>query len=546
MKLGLAYHDGFDYREARRAYEAGFELWQQVGEHRAATPLPPAPHPLRVRWLEPTTMDPTMSPDSHTSALMSQLFSGLVALSPQMSIVPDVAYAWDVSEDGRRYIFHLRDDVRWSDGVPVTAGDFEYAWKRTLAPDSGSPSAGYLHAIRGAEAFHRGDGSRDAVGVCAEDEVTLAVTLEEPTGYFLQLLVRPDYYPLPRHVVEAQGTDWTELAHFVTNGPFRLERWQPGERLVLRRNPDYHGRFQGNVEQVELFPRTDWSTRLQMYTDDALDVLGITFFPSDKREMARQRHADECVSWPILETCYLVFDVSRPPFDDARVRRAFALSTDRQAIAEVATEGHAATASGGLLPPGMPGHSPAIGLPYDPERARRLLAEAGYPEGRGFPAVDALAFQAVEGRMSYLGAQWRGTLDVEVTWRTPAWAAFLDQLRNERHHILCVMWVADYPDPDNFMRVSRAEVWSHWRDERYDSLVAEAGRVMDQEERMALYRQADELLVAEAPILPLLYERRHLLIKPWVRHYPITASRAIFWKDVILEPHEPGGLSHRF
>ena len=423
MKLGLAYHDAFDYHEARRAYEAGFELWQQVGEHRAATPLPPAPHPLRVRWLEPTTLDPTMSPDSHTSALMSQLFSGLVALSPQMSIVPDVAYAWEVSEDGRRYIFHLRDDVRWSDGAPVTAGDFEYAWKRTLAPDTESPSAGYLHVIQGAKAFRRGDGERDAVGVCAEDEVTLAVTLEEPTGYFLQLLVRPDYYPVPRHVVEAQGTGWTELAHFVTNGPFRLERWQPGERMLLRRNLDYHGRFQGNVEQVELFHRTDWSARLQMYTDDALDVMGITFFPPDKREMARQRHADECVSWPILETCY-------------------------------------------------------------------------------FPAVDALAFQAVEGRMSYLGAQWRGTLGVEVTWRTPAWAAFLDQLRSERHHILCVMWVADYPDPDNFMRVSRAEVWPHWRDERYDSLVSEAGRVMDQEERMALYRQADELLWRRRPFCP--------------------------------------------
>lgn len=536
MKLGQAYHGAFDYRRARQAYEEGFALWQQVSKIRSTDSLPPVPHPLRLRWLEPTMLDPTMSPDNHTSTVMAQLFSGLVASSPEMDILPDVARTWEISEDGYRYVFHLRDNARWSDGTPVTAGDFEYAWKRTLAPDTGSPAAGFLHDIKGARAFRQGQLDRESVGVRATDETTLIVELEEPAGYFLQLLVRPDYFPVPRHVVEAHGAAWTDPGNLVTNGPFRLEAWRRGEVLVLARNPDYHGHFQGNVQRVELFPLTDWSARLQMYEDDALEVLGITFFPSAKRELARQRYAGEYVSRPVLETCFLVFDVNRPPFDDVQVRRAFALAINRETLAEGVLQGYATAATGGLLPQGMPGHSPDIGLPYDPERAQRLLAEAGYPGGRGFPAVDALAPRVVEARVAYLQSQWREILGVETAWQTPEWATFLDQLNNERHSVFCAIWVADYPDPDNFLRVSRTEIWAGWQNERYDRLVEKARRVMKQEERIKHYRQAEEILVAEAPILPLTYEREHLLIKPWISYYPTTASRAVFWKDAVIAP----------
>jgi ABC-type oligopeptide transport system substrate-binding subunit len=533
MKLGLAHHGAFDYRNSRRAYEQGFALWQQVGKTRAVDSLPPAPHPLRLRWLEPATLDPTMAPDNHTSAVMTQLFSGLVTLSPEMDILPDVARTWEMSEDGYRYVFHLRDDARWSDGAPVTAGDFEYAWKRTLAPGTGSPAAGFLHDIKGAQAFRQGRVGPESLGVRAMDETTLVVELEEPAGYFLQLLVRPDYFPVPRHVVQAHGAAWTVPWNLVTNGPFRLETWRRGEALILVRNPDYCGHFRGNVQRVELFPLTNWSDRLGRYESGDLDVLGITYLPSTKRELARQRHAGEYVLRPVLETCFLVFDANRPPFDDARVRRALVLATDRETLAEGVLQGYAAAATGGLLPQGMPGHSPGIGLPFDPGRARRLLAEAGYPGGRGFPAVDALAFRAVQARVAYLQAQWRETLGIEIAWQTPEWAAFLDQLHNARHHVFCAMWVADYPDPDNFLRVSRAETWAGWRNEQYDHLVNQARRVMEQEERMKRYRQADEILIREAPILPLTYEQEHLLIKPWISCYPTTASRAVFWKDVL-------------
>jgi ABC-type oligopeptide transport system substrate-binding subunit len=319
-----------------------------------------------------------------------------------------------------------------------------------------------------------------------------------------------------------------------------LETWQRGKKLVLALNPDHHSKHQlrGNVQRVALFPLVDWPDRLQRYESDSLDVLGITYFPLAEREAARQRHAEEYVSLPNLETCYLVFDATRPPFDDVRVRQAFALATDRTALAEVALRGYVTAATGGLLPQGMPGHSPDIGLPYDPNQARRLLAEAGYPGGRGFPVVDALAFHAVQARTACLYAQWQKALGVEIAWQTPQWATFLAQLRNERPHLFFAIWVADYPDPDNFLRVSRAEVWAGWQNKEFDRLVGKARRAMEQEERITRYRRADEILVAEVPILPLTYEREHLLIKPWVSHYPITASKTVFWKDVVIEPHE--------
>ncbi len=537
MKLGLTHHHAFDFRQAHRAYDQAFSLWQRARDAHLMNPPPAAPHALRARWLEPTTLDPAMSPDSHTDFLLTNLFSGLVALSPELDVVPDVARAWEVSEGGRRFVFRLREGVEWSDGRAVTAGDFEYAWKRALDPDSESPSAGFLHDLKGARAFHGGEGGREDVGVRATDGVTLVVELERPVGYFPQLLTNVATFPVPRHVVEVHGQDWTEERTFVSNGPFRLEAWRWGELVVLSRNPAYHGRFGGNVERVQLFPLTDWRDRLAMYEADDLDVLGIAFFPMAERDGARQRHAGEYVSGPGLKTYYVAFDVSRPPFDDARVRRAFALATDREALAGVALRGYVSPATGGFLPPGMPGHSPEIGLPYDPERARRLLAEAGYVGGEGFPPVSTLAFGAARSRAEYLKSQWREILGVETGWEVLPWAAFLAKLERNPPQILNLMWKADYPDPDNFLRVCRARTWGDWQNQTYDHLVEKARRVMDQEERMRLYRQADRLLIEEAPVLPLTYERRHLLVKPWVSHYPTSAIQSAFWKDAVIEPH---------
>jgi oligopeptide transport system substrate-binding protein len=327
------------------------------------------------------------------------------------------------------------------------------------------------------------------------------------------------------------------LDHIVTNGPFKLTTWERGESLVLERNPTYHGRFTGNLQWVELSFLSGQSARfLQMYGEDRLDICGD--LPPVEMDRARQRYAGEYVSGPLLSTDFIGFDVSRPPFDDRRVRRAFTLATDQEMLAHVALRGYAFPATGGLVPPGMPGHSPGIGLPYDPEAARRLLAEAGYPGGRGFPAIDCLARDDPGHDLlcEHLAAQWLENLGVEITWQEIEWGEFFERMSEETPHLWMVGWIADYPDPNNFLRV---QYWvaPGWQNKAYDRLVEGARRVMDQEERMRMYEQADRILVEEAPVLPLAYGRFHMLVKPWVRRYRTSPLKWWFWKDVIIEPH---------
>jgi ABC-type oligopeptide transport system substrate-binding subunit/class 3 adenylate cyclase len=539
MKLGLTYHTAFDYQQSRQAYEAGFALWQRASEAQPAVKPPPALQTLRVQYgLDPSALDPAIW---RNDSVILHLFSGLVEQTPEMDIVPDVARRWEVSEGGRTYVFHLRDDVRWSDGAPVTAEDFCYAWRRVLDPAIGSPHARLLYDVRGAQAFHSGQVGWEDVGVRSLDAGTLMVELEGPRGYFLQLLVHGCTYAVPRHVVQARGAAWAEVGSIVANGPFRVEAWNQGESMILVRNPHYHGRFSGNVQRVEWYSNADPSAQLEMYESDRLDVLLLWSIPVPEIARARQRHAGELLSVPGLGTTCVAFDVTRPPFDKVRVRRALVMGMDWQTINDVILGGYAFAATGGFVPAGMPGHSPGIALPYDPERARQLLSEAGYSPGgsRCFPQVELLGLPGDERSLhEYLQTNWRENLGVDITWELLEWPEFFQRLRDDRPHMFRMGWGADYPDPDSFLRASPLRERTGWRNDGYDRLVEEARRLTDHGERMKLYWQADRILVEEAAIVPISYLRGLFLVKPWVSRFPVSAMvRDCFWKDVIIEPH---------
>jgi ABC-type oligopeptide transport system substrate-binding subunit/class 3 adenylate cyclase len=539
MKLGLTYDLAFDFQRARQAYEQGFTLWQRTDETQVED-LPPAPHPLRLPASDPPTLDPTIADNVVSSAKIIQLFSGLVELRPDAGVVPDVAQSWEVLEGGKKYIFHLRDDVLWSDGMPVTAGDFEFGWKRVLGAHNTFSIPRLLYDVRGAKSFHQGDVSDPgSVGVKALDEVTLTVELEGPTGYFLHLLANAVTFPVPKHVVELHGESWAEPENIVTCGSFRLESWQPGERMTLVRNPDYHGRFTGNLERVELLlrdigPATGFEM-LEMYEEDQLDVVNIA---SSDMKRVRHQYAGEYRKVPRLITMYTQFDVDRPPFDDVRVRRAFVLATDREALVK-ATRPDCFPATGGFVPPGMPGHSPGIGLSYDPAQARQLLAEAGYPDGRGFPVVECLTMPDRVDIGEHLQAQWRENLGVKIGWEMIEGHAFLARLGEHMPHLFILGWRADYPDPDNFLRARIGDLErQRWQNKGYDSLVKGAQRSLDQMERMKLYEEAERILAEEAPIMPIFHWSTRLLVKPWVTRFPTTGLREWFFKDVIIQPHQ--------
>jgi oligopeptide transport system substrate-binding protein len=540
MKLGLAYNNAFEFTQSRQAYEEGFALWQQASLSPAVESSRPSPHPLRLRIGEPDLLDPGFTNNWANGVFLDQLFSGLLQLTVEMDIIPDVAHSWQTLEGGRRYRFHLRDDVFWSDGIPVTAGDFAFAWKRMLSPGSGSVNASSLFTIKNGRDYHEGRlVSWDEVGVEIVDDLTLELTLENPDSTFLYLLCNMFAFAVPQHRLQEPDTHWMAWDEMVTNGPFRLAEWEPGQRLLLTANPGYHGRRSGNLESVEIIvPGSEGDEgRLALYEGDRLDVV----LPAMAHAVqARNRFAGDHVSTPWLSSSYIGFNTTRAPFDDPRVRRALALATDRERLSDIFWQGGSFPASGGLVPPGMPGHVAGIAPPFDPEAAHRLLAEAGYGEKSTFPPQRFVTGPryTMKKAYEYLAGQWYELLHIEIEVASlPRETYFERLLQGDPPAIFDGAWIADYPDPDNFLRLGSFRNYTGWRHEAYERLLHQARGMMDQEGRMVLYRQAQEILVEEAPIIPLFYARLTLLIKPWVRRFPTSPLKWSHWKDVVIEPH---------
>lgn len=539
MKLGLVFHMAYDYQRSRNAYEEGFAMLEQAEKDQPNIPLQPAPQALRILTSLPSTLDLIMINDLYATVLIKQLFSGLVEEGVGMEVMPDIARSWEISEGGRQYIFHLREDVFWTDGVPVTAGDFEYTWKRILDPASGSPNAGLLYDIKGAGAFHQGEESDSgSIGVQAPDDRTLLIELERPTGYFLSLLAQSSCFPVPKHVLEIYGENWAQPDTIVTNGAFRLESWNQGESMVLVRNPEYHGRFKGNLQRVEPSFETNDVALLDLYETGNLDILDLDALPASAWDRTRRRFAGEYVTAPKAVTEYIGFDVSRPPFDDPRVRQAFAMVADKTTLANAVLGGYNFPAMGGYIPPGVPGYSKDISLPFDPENARQLLAGAGYPNGNGFPGVTACIAENRRSLAEYLQTQWRDNLGVEIPWEYTPWPQFYERLEREPVHIIYIGWMADYLDPDSFLRENYLlQRYVHWQDETYDKLVEKARGVLEQEQRLGLYTQADRILNEAAAIIPVLYPRSNILVRPWVRKFPALFLQGWLWKNIVVGVH---------
>ena len=543
MKLGLTHHNALEFKAAHQAYEEGFALWRWAGTRDSSVALPRAPHALRFRWRCPYTLDPALCREYVSSLVISQMFSGLVTTTPDLDVVPEVAQRWQVLEGGRRYRFHLRPDARWSDGAPLTAHDFEYAWKRVLDPVTGRIDSDLL-AIKGARAFQQGESAgADQVGVRALDDGTLEVELEEPTSHFLYVLTTVNACPVPRHIVEAFGAAWTDADKIVSNGPFHLEAWDREACMRLARNLFYAGRCRGNVEQVVLHFPQDGSTRdlsapLEQYLQGDLDVLTLTDASAKEGNRVRRQFAVEYLSAPWLFTTYLGFVTSRPPFDDVRLRQALALAVDREQLANVILCGMYAPGTGGYVPAGMAGHSPQIGFPYQPDRARELLAQAGYATGAYLPVVEGLSVPPISSLIpEYLQAQWQENLGIQVEWDVVDWPPFQRRLQHDPPHLYLLAGIATWPDASCFLPPTNVLQHTRWTSQSFEEMVNQARLTLDQGARLALLHQADQVLVHEASIIPLIYGRQHLLVKPWISDFPISTLNRWYLKDTIIEPH---------
>jgi ABC-type oligopeptide transport system substrate-binding subunit/class 3 adenylate cyclase len=528
LKLALVHQADFDFAAAHHAYERGFAWGQQAPGRVRRSPDQDAV--LRMSGPFPVdSLDPGRVFSLAAGRLAQQLFAGLAEVDAELNVVPHAARSWEVLEDGLCYRIYLRPDMCWTDGSPVTAHDYAYAWLRNLNPQVTADEypACLLDDVAGARAYRLGQlRDPEQVGVHALDDLTLEVRLEQPLAYFPYLLTLWISYPLPRRAVERWGEAWWQPEHILSNGAFRLAHFEPGD-VVLERNPLYFGERTGNLAHAEYLAIPDETERLARFRSGDLDWADTFELPDDLA--ARLELSLELDAW------YFVLS-SQPPLHDLRVRRALAMVVNWRSLAE--RQG-ASPATGGLVPPGMPGHTPGLALPYDPEQARRLLAEAGYPEGQGLPPLRIRGWGWMPEVSAAAAQLLREALAVEVDVH---WVTLANSNGDvSGSHLIFDAWIADLPDPDNYLRQANALRIlrrAGWQDPELDAWLERAAHTPDRAVRMALYRQADRRLVVEQALLvPLVYGGLKELAQPWVGG--ARPNKMSYWglKDVVVEKH---------
>jgi ABC-type oligopeptide transport system substrate-binding subunit len=489
---------------------------------------PPRENVLRFNNdAEPETIDPgTMSgqPDGRIARI---LFEGLTAADPQtLQPVPGQAYRWASGSDGRTITFHLRPGLTWSDGAPVAAADFVYAWRRVLSPATGARGASMLFPLENAEAYNAGtitDSTR--VGVHAPDDSTLVVRLQRPTAYFLFLTSDYTFMPVPRRAIERWGLAWTEPAHLVVNGPFRLASHTQGEKFVFARNPRYWDAAHVRLDGIVAYAVDDLNTSTNLYKAGEIDWNPSGDIPAPFLPYLR-RYADY-LTGEYQATYFYCVNVTRPPFDDVHVRRALNLAIDREAITRDLLRG-TRRAWGRIAPSGYPGYVPPPEVRFDPERARRELALAGYPGGRGFPRFGILFNTSEDHRRiaEAVQAMWRRELNVPVELENQEWASYLAATTGLQYAVARRSWIGDYLDPNTFLELLRTGDGNNrtgWSDARYDALLRAAANEPDPARRFGLLRDAEALALDQAVFLPIYHYATHELVKPYVHGIHHTA-----------------------
>ena len=542
MKLGLTFHNAFKFSESREAYIQAFDLWQKAANFQPATSLSISSHTLRLATSAILELDPALTRSMYSTELLKQLFMGLVQVTSDLDIIPAAARSWEVKEKGRSYLFRLRENLCWSDGMPLTSADFAYAWQRVLDPKTESPNADLLFPIKGARAYNSGIIPKaKCLGIETPDPYKLLVKLKEPCGFFLQLMASSVALPVPKHVVEVYGTEWSNDKHIITNGPYKLCSWMKNQSICFVRNPEFKDRYNGNLNQVELLLFTSLyqkrSQLLELYESDELHILEIKWFPPNEYLRVKQKLGKDIIKIPMLETGYYDFNCRRPPFNDKLVRQAFVLALDRETIVKEQSQGRFSAASGGFIPPGMPGHSPRIALPFDPKLAYQFLSEAGYSDDLEFPEIEAIFLPGTEPYVKHTKLQLRENLGIAIEVKIADQKVLDERLQFIiKPHLSGEGWVSDYPDPDNFMRVGFPWDFTGWHNKSYERLLEKASVSTDQDLRMNLYRRADKILIQEAPIIPLYYGCDEYLIKPWIKGIHISPE-SFHWRDITVEPH---------
>lgn len=452
---------------------------------------------------EPQTLDPALITGLAEGRLASALFEGLVVNDPRdLSIRPGVADTWSVSDDLLTYTFHLRPDAKWSDGKAVTAQHFADSWRRVLTPETASEYAYQLFPIANAEAHLRGEAPWSDVGVDVVDERTLEVRLERPCPYFLMLCAFTTLLPVRLDVIETYGDRWTRPGSLVGNGPFMLAEWKPKQVLEMTPNPHWWAKEYVKLDRISVYPYDDLDAALRLFKVQKLDWLPAV----PVARMEELLNDPDFYVEPFLGTYFYRFNCNRPPFDDARVRRAFSMAVDRTPITRDVTKAGQTPATW-FCPP-VAGYEHVEGLPYDPDRARSELQS--YIDDHGeLPEIELL-YNTSENHKAIaetVARQWREVLGVKVTPVNREWKIYLQDMSNLNYQIARSSWIGDYGDPNTFFDMFVTDGGNNrtgWSSARYDQLVELSQATIDHSKRLQLFREMETILVEQdLPIMPI-------------------------------------------
>ncbi len=499
---------------------------------------------------EPADLDPHTNISSDTETILDALFEGLVTLAGDgHTLGPGVAQRWEVAPDGLTYTFHLRPDARWSDGSAVTADDFLFSFRRIFDPALACEASSFGFAIAGAEAFAAGRTTDPGtIGLSAPDPRTFIIRLAHPAPYFLvQLGSGTPFKPVPRALVEhfqgthQRGTAWTRAGTLLANGPFVLGAWQPDQVIVLRRNPRYWDTAHVGLAEIRIYPVADMA--VQEYGFRAGQFHATSLFPVTREAAYRGKSPAVLHVAPLRRTHFLTFNVARAPFTDARVRRALSLALDRERLVS-AVFGRLAEPARSFTRAGIGGYTPTASSAsrYDPEEARRLLAAAGYPGGRGCPPLD-LMLVGTDAATVRLGevvqAAWSGLLGLHPNLLPTEFKVYLDAERTKQFHVLLESWGAPFDDPSAMYQLAQAgnpNNDSGWSDARFDEAYRKAEQSGVPEERSRAFDRQEAILAEAVPYAPLYFANRAHLIQPAVRGLQDNEADHIDWKEIALEP----------
>ena len=488
-------------------------------------------------WSDPPTLDPHLTTDATSASVIVEVFGGLVTIEVEdyipgrqnkLVISPDLAADWLLSPDGTVYTFNIRRDAKFHDGSPVTAHDFKWSMERAADPRTAAPVVDqYLGDILGVRQRLKGEAS-EVEGVKVLGDHTLEITTDSAKTYFLSKLTYPTAFVLNQANVEASPRRWSREPN--GTGPFRLEEYVPGERLILARNDNYH-LGPPHLDRVEFI--LSGGTSMLMYENDEVHLTGVGLADLERvQDPNEPLNAELIQSPPSFSTQYIGMNVNVPPFDDPKVRQALNYAIDRESIARDVYAGLIAPATG-ILPPGFPGFSENIrGYGFDPERARQLLAESKYADNiENFQPLILTTAGSFGASLSLdievIRQMWEENLGIEVEILRTEFATYLQDLIKRRFDMFEIGWIADYPDPENFLDLlfysDSSNNHTAFNNPQVDRLLEQARVETDETARFRLYSQVEQAILDEAPWIPLWYSGdQYMLVKPYVHDYYLT------------------------